>query len=163
MPLLEVTGPVFTWKRGQRVTDYQIKEASRLLQSRWRFHPEVVPVWTANARAALYGGVGTGSTGRIAEGTHTASMAGVFCRLVQLSASDSPIREKAAQAVKYWVYEDKIDPHRWAKRPDAIIEYPDGNITIHDFGGNYSSSKLRSFHEYFSSSLRGEIKSYAIW
>ena len=145
-PELPLQQPVLIWQPGLPEPDFG--SSSRLLQARWRDPIVRTECVIATARAGrAFGGKG-GRRPRKSEVTHDVHLAAVFLRM----------REELPTRAASWTPEAQLPTGPGIKVPDAIVR--DGRyFTAIEFGGEYSSQKLKRFHRY----CENESYGYEIW
>ena len=137
-PLLPLQAPVFRWKPGQPVPNYD--QLSYKLQSRWVEALRRTTVYFASGRAAnILGGQVPGRIKNASHVTHDLHVSELYLKL---------LREEPKLALA-WSGEDEIAPTRVnQKLPDAILyDSKKQPRIVLEFGGAYPPDRLRAFHE----------------
>jgi hypothetical protein len=140
--LVDVDEPLFTWDPGE--PDAPCGQLARRFRNRWSSTPieRVTIVWATTAATKTFGGIG----GELRHHTtleHDLGVMAAFCARVHLQRN----------TLTRWIGEDVLVRQRRGpilrKVPDAALVSADGAIeTLIEFGGQYSTEKLRAWHHH---------------
>ncbi len=148
-PLISLESPVVAWTPGSPVPDAE--QTAYRLQSRWSLAPVSTRWFSATRRAgSLTGGFG-GRTPRASDLAHDIHLAQLYMRL----------EGKQPRVAATWTSETELytlGMGRNKRLPDAMVREDDSWRVI-EFGGAYSSDKVRAFHDFCSDCGLG----YEIW
>lgn len=148
-PLIPLASPVVAWTPGSPVPDAE--QSAYRLQSRWSLPPVSTRWFSATRRAgSLTGGFG-GRTPRASELTHDIHLAELYMRL---EGQHPPLAATWTSETELYM----LGMGRNGRLPDAMVREGESWRVI-EFGGAYSSDKVRAFHEFCSDCGLG----YEIW
>jgi hypothetical protein len=140
--LVDVVEPLFVWKPGDPAAPYG--RLAWRFRKRWSSTPveRTTIVWATARATKIVGGVG-GDLRHYTTLEHDLGVMGAFCARVQLQPN----------TLTKWVSEDVLVRQRRGsilrKVPDAAIVTADGAIeTLIEFGGQYSTEKLKTWHRH---------------
>lgn len=137
-PLLPLREPIVAWAGGDTTPDFS--KVAWKLKSRWTMPAMPTSVFFGSKHAAnLFGGFG-GSAKDPIQATHDVHLTHVYLWY----------REHKPWFAESWIGEDAVrKAPKGIKNPDAFLRGIDGRFTrVIDFGGKYSSDRVRDFHRY---------------
>jgi hypothetical protein len=148
--LPHLSAPVLTWCPGHPTPEFG--SISYHLKNRARTSARSTRIFIAGRPAATHFGGTSDRWPRRSETTHDLGLTQVYLALQRTSA----------RRARGWISESTLVSKgtiRGQKLPDAMIRELSGDLTIIEFGGEYSKSKLIDFHEDCARKLRG----YELW
>lgn len=142
--LPRIDGPLFSWSPGNDEPD--CNALAWHLERRWRSATSrrLTVYWATRRAVHLVGGIG----GRLRQPLQMQHDLGTTAVLLCRTQTDP-------STVERWLSEDIFRLHfrdaKGGKVPDAVLCAEDGTIVVAiEFGGLYSSERLRRFHRHFA-------------
>jgi len=148
--LPRLVAPVVTWMPGQSMPEFG--SISYHLKNRSLGSAETTRIYITTRLAAKRYGGSADRWPRVSETTHDLGLAQVYLEL----------QETDSQRAMGWISEASIVSKgtvRGEKLPDAMVREQSGELTVIEFGGEYSKPKLTAFHQ----DCARKTRRYELW